>query len=284
VGGLYRNSTDTIKAGYVDARAANAPYLQTGTSALTRLAQIYGLNQVDANGNPTEAALRGENPNLDPNASFYQSPDYQFRLSQGIKGTDAGAAARGMLDSGATRKAEIAYAGNLAAGEFGSYASRLAGLAGIGQTAVNTNAAGVTNYTNAITNANNGYGTAISSAANNKSNNITGTGQQIANANSGYATQYGNAQLGLGTDLANTGTSYGNNYATGATNFGNSYATSVQNAANTQANAALYQGANTSNAINGLAGTTAQYLNSNPNLFGSSYAKTVPSDGYFGGA
>lgn len=129
--GLYGNTTDTINRGYNDARAANQPYLDIGTSALERLGQIYNVNGAGTSGG-----------NLDPNATFWQSPDYQFRMSQGIKGTDAGAAARGMLDSGATRKAEIQYAGNLASGEFNSYAQRLAGLAGIGQQAVNTNAAG----------------------------------------------------------------------------------------------------------------------------------------------
>lgn len=258
VGGLYNNSTDTINSQYGAAKAANQPYLTTGASALNQLAGIYGLNTTDANGNTVKGT--GTGGNVDPNATFYQSPDYQFQLSQGIKGTDAGAAARGMLDSGATRKAEIGYAGNLASSQFNTYAQRLASLAGVGQTAVGQNAAGTTNYVNAITGANSGYGSAITGAANNIGNTYTGTANQIANANSGYATQYGNAQLGVGSNLANSATSYGNNYAT-----------SVQNAAANQANATLAGGANASNALNGLAGTTAQYLNSNPNLFGSSY-------------
>lgn len=258
VGGLYNNSIDTINSGYASAKAANQPYLTAGASALNQLAGIYGLDTTDANGNTVKGT--GTGGNVDPNATFYQSPDYQFQLSEGIKGTDAGAAARGMLDSGATRKAEIAYAGNLASSQFNTYASRLASLAGVGQQAVNTNAAGTTNYVNAITGANSGYGSAITGAANNIGNTYTGTANNIANANSGYATQYGNAQLGVGTNLANNATSYANNYAT-----------SVQNAANTQANAGLVGAANQSNAINGLAGTTAQYLNSNPNIFGSSY-------------
>lgn len=80
-------------------------------------------------------------PAVDPYADFYKSPDYQFRLTEGLGGVDAGAAAGGYLDSGATRKAEIAYAGNLAAGEFNTYANRLANLAGVGQTTA-TNMAG----------------------------------------------------------------------------------------------------------------------------------------------
>lgn len=224
-----------IDTGYADAKAANKPYLTAGTSALTRLAQIYGLDSTDAVG----STVPGQpGANLDPNATFYQSPDYQFRLDQGIKGLDAAAGARGMRDSGATRKAAIQYAGNLASGEFGNYAARLANLAGIGQTAVANNAAGASNYVNAI-----------------------------AGANQTYSTQYGNAQLGQGTNLATAGT-----------NFGNNYAASVQNAANNQANAQLAQGANTSNAINGFAGQASNFLNNNyagKNLFSSSYSTPV---------
>ncbi len=82
-----------------------------------------------------------QQPGVDPYADFYKSPDYLFRMTEGLKGVDAGAAAGGSLDSGATRKAEITYAGNLAAGEFNNYANRLALLAGVGQTTA-TNMAG----------------------------------------------------------------------------------------------------------------------------------------------
>jgi hypothetical protein len=93
-----------------------------------------------------------------PFATFWQSPDYQFTLGQGIRGVDAGGAARGMLDSGATRKAEIAYAGNLASGNFNTYANRLQALAGIGQGAANNTAAAGQGYANS-------YGSNISNAA-----------------------------------------------------------------------------------------------------------------------
>lgn len=101
---------------YDTSRADQMPWLKTGGSALEQLAGLYGLN--------------GQQQSFD---AFKASPDYNFRMSEGIRGVDAGAAARGMLDSGATRKAEIGYAGNLASSEFGNYAQRLMGLAGIGQ-------------------------------------------------------------------------------------------------------------------------------------------------------
>lgn len=164
------NANEAQQQAFDSSTALNAPSLLTGNSALTRLAEIYGLDRFDANGNAVQGA---PGSGLDPNASFYQSPDYQFQLSQGIKGVDAGASARRMLDSGATRKAEIKYAGNLASSQFGSYADRLSKLAGIGQDAVTR---GMDNNRN-------------------------------------FATLYGNAQLGQGTNIANTATAYGNNYA-----------------------------------------------------------------------
>lgn len=230
-GQLHNDTLGTLKGLYDKSQADNQPYQTTGKSALDRLAQIYNLDRVGADGS---VGSGDPNQNLDPNGTFYQSPDYQFALNEGIKGVDTGASARGMLDSGATRKAEIKYAGNLASGQFGNYAARLAALAGVGQTA----------------------------AANSVNNNNT-YGGRVADANNSYATQYGNAQLGLGTNLANTSTTYGNNYAS-----------SVQNAANNQANATLAQGANTSNAINGLAGQAGSFLNNNyagKSIFGSSY-------------
>lgn len=175
------NANAAQTTAFTNSTALNQPSLVTGNSALTRLAQLYGLDTVDAGGN-TVAGNPGAG--LDPNATFYQSPDYQFQLSQGVKGVDAGASARHMLDSGATRKAEINYAGNLASGQYNSYAARLASLAGIGQDAVNR---GTSN-------------------------------------NQNFATLYGNAQMGQGTNLASTATNFGNNYAASVQNAANNNA------------------------------------------------------------
>src|SRR4029077_716736 len=66
------------------------------------------------------------------------SPGYQWRLGQGLRGIDAGAAAgvrQPGVRSGATIKAEEAYGQGLAATDFGNYFTRLNQLAGMGQTA-----------------------------------------------------------------------------------------------------------------------------------------------------
>lgn len=61
-------------------------------------------------------------------------PGYQFRLSEGLKSTQASAAARGGLNSGATLKALMNYGQNTANQSYGDYLNRLASAAGINQT------------------------------------------------------------------------------------------------------------------------------------------------------
>ena len=76
--------------------------------------------------------------------SDYMDPAYQFRLGEGMKALERSAAARGGLISGGALKAAQRYGQDYASQEFGNAYNRLAGLAGIGQTATNNmgNAAG----------------------------------------------------------------------------------------------------------------------------------------------
>ena len=62
-------------------------------------------------------------------------PSYQFRLGEGMKALDRQAAARGGLISGGALKAAQRYGQDFASQEFGNAYNRLAGLAGVGQTA-----------------------------------------------------------------------------------------------------------------------------------------------------
>ena len=71
-------------------------------------------------------------------------PSYSFRLGEGLKALDRTAAARGGLISGGVLKAAQRYGQDFASQEFGNAYNRLAGLAGVGQTATGaqSNAAG----------------------------------------------------------------------------------------------------------------------------------------------
>lgn len=62
-------------------------------------------------------------------------PSYQFRLGEGMKALERTASARGGLISGGALKAAQRYGQDFASQEFGNAYNRLAGLAGVGQTA-----------------------------------------------------------------------------------------------------------------------------------------------------
>lgn len=82
--------------------------------------------------------------------AFKASPDYKFRLQQGINGAETSAAASGNLFSGGTLKNLADYSGKLASGEFNNWLSGLGGLSGAGGTAAGSLATAGTNYANSL--------------------------------------------------------------------------------------------------------------------------------------
>jgi hypothetical protein len=102
---------------YEEGVARQQPFLQTGTEFFNRLAALQ-------RGGPGAAQ------------EFLQmDPGYGFRLSEGLKALERGAAARGGLVSGAALKAAQRYGQDVASQEFGQAYNRLAGLAQIGPSA-----------------------------------------------------------------------------------------------------------------------------------------------------
>lgn len=76
----------------------------------------------------------------DPLANFEASPDYNFRLTEGMKGVNQGAVVGGSLRSGAALKALNDYAQNTASSEYGNWYNRQLAGAGLGQAANAQNA------------------------------------------------------------------------------------------------------------------------------------------------
>lgn len=105
------------KQQYADAKTNLSPYMTTGTGANRRLSDVF---------------LNGDM------SQFYESPDYQFRLDQGRKAIESGAAARGGLYSGAMGKALADYGQDAASQEFGNFYNRLFGLSEQGRGAAGT--------------------------------------------------------------------------------------------------------------------------------------------------
>jgi hypothetical protein len=97
------------------------PYTQAGYPTLQAQQDLLGLNGPDA-----AATAMG---------NFQTSPGYQFQLQQGLRSVDAGAAAKGMLRSGATIKGEETYGQGLADQDFSNYYNRLMGISTLGETA-----------------------------------------------------------------------------------------------------------------------------------------------------
>jgi hypothetical protein len=118
---------------------------EAGKSATSALMRAYGLSGPTLGSAGSTPGAAGTEGGIDSGAygGFFASPGYQFRYDEGLKAIDRGAAARGILHSGGTIKAEQRYGEGLAASEYDAYTARLAQLAGLGQSATaGTTAAG----------------------------------------------------------------------------------------------------------------------------------------------
>jgi hypothetical protein len=162
------------------------PFITAGTGAVGALGNALGLNGADGNA----AAV----------SDFQASPGYQYSVDQGLRTVDSGAAARGMLRSGATLKAEQTLGNNLANQDYGNYLTRLNQLGTLGNNAA-TSLNGV-----------------ISGQSTNQQGIITGAGSQDASI-------YGNVAGGVTSAIKSiptnglfssgtTGTSFGTNGGT----------------------------------------------------------------------
>lgn len=121
VAGGQSQANAAQEAALAQARADLEPWRTAGGNALGVTADLSGANGLDA----AKAAQ----------ADFLTSPGYQWQLDQGLRAIDAGAAAKGILRSGATLKAEEAYGQGVAKQDFASYYNRLFDLSKLGETA-----------------------------------------------------------------------------------------------------------------------------------------------------
>ena len=155
-------ATELQKQMYEEGVARQQPFLAGGTEDYNRLRAL-------TSGGPGAAQQ-----------FLTMDPGYGFRLSEGMKALERGAAARGGLMSGATGKALQRYGQDMASQEFGNAYNRLAGLAAIGPSA-----AGVTNALG-------------QTYAGNVGNIMMGQGQIAANAmlSRGSAYQRGFSDIG----------------------------------------------------------------------------------------
>ena len=183
-------------------RADLAPYRDAGVPALNQESNLLGLNGPDA----ANTAM----------TTFQQSPGYQWQLQQGLRATDAGAAANGLLRSGATLKAEQTFGSGLADSDFNQYFSRLSGLSTLGANA----AAGGAQTAGQAATADLGGANAQSSIYGNTATGLAGTANTLLNNPSfqnlikgptpqqmtGFAPPMQPGQVGVGGFVAPVGT------------------------------------------------------------------------------
>jgi hypothetical protein len=165
-------TTDLQYEQYMQTREDQAPWREAGGAALSQLSG--GL------------APGGEYNRRFSMSDYQQDPGYQFRLSEGQRGIENAAAARGSRYSGATLKALARFNSDQASQEYGnaynrfqndmsSRFNRMASVAGLGQTANNQVAAAGQNYANQA-------GQAIQNAGAARASGYVGSSNAIGNA------------------------------------------------------------------------------------------------------
>lgn len=192
-----------------------APQLQLGQGAANMLAGIEGIGGVSggAGGSSTSGSAQ---PNY---AAFYNSPGYQFALSQGQSQVNKQAAASGNLYSSNTLNALGANQQGIASTQYNNYISQLMGMAGLGNSAASgvssaatATGSGVANSFGNIGNANasgilgqsNAFSSAIGSIANN--NNLMNGLNGLSNGSQGWVpgSSVGYAPGATGGDVPGT--------------------------------------------------------------------------------
>jgi hypothetical protein len=222
-------ATDESARQYDETRNDLAPWRNIGGGALNNLARVSGIESGPSGGYFNEQLYLQQNPDIagdewasknatehwekfgrhegrqnpivggtpgtaagSPDMSpFTQSPDYQFRRSEGMRGIEGSFAAGGMGQSGNALRALSEFNSNLAGGEFGNWWNRQAGLAGVGQAATTDTAQfGARHAENAGQNAMYA-GNARASGIINQQNSINNSVNQLAGAYAYFSPQWG---------------------------------------------------------------------------------------------
>ena len=154
-------------------KGAGAPLItgavQNATKAQDAYAQLIGLKPM------------GEGTN-DAFSNYLNSTGYQFQMGQGQNAIASSAAAKGLLNSGATAKALTRFGQDLGTTSFGNYLNLLGGVNTMGQNAATT-----------VANAGTGAGSAaapyVAAGGNAIANGVTGALGSFGGAASNFLTQ-----------------------------------------------------------------------------------------------
>jgi hypothetical protein len=154
--------------GLEQSRADLEPWRTAGQTAIPAVSNAAGLNGQEG----YDAAMAG----------FHTSPGYQFALDEGIRALDHGAAAKGILNSGDTIKAEMRYGKGLADQDFGTYYNRLWDLSKLGESAAAGSASTTADASKGIAQTDLSQGSATSSIYGNAAKGIGDIAGNTANS------------------------------------------------------------------------------------------------------
>lgn len=158
-----------------------APQVQLGQGAANMLGNIYGIGGV---GGPAGSSPSSNSPSGNYSA-FYNTPGYQFSLSQGQNAINRQASANGSLYSSNTLGALGSYTAGAASTQYNSYINQLLSMAGLGNAA----ASGVGT---AATATGSGVAKTLQNAGNANASGVMGTANAYNNALGASAGQFGN--------------------------------------------------------------------------------------------
>lgn len=185
-------SADLQKQMFDQQMALQEPYRQAGLTGQNRLMELMGL------GGNTGAVGYGKYSRDFGMQDFQQDPGYAFRLSEGLKGLDRQAAARGGLISGGALKAATQYGQDMGSQEYQNAFNRyqtnrtnqlqpLGNLMASGQSAASNQGSAAGAYGSA-------GGNAIMQAGQSTAAGQLGVGNTMSNALNAGASAYGNQQ------------------------------------------------------------------------------------------
>lgn len=173
-----REANKLQKEIYYDSMERMEPWRERGENALAALNSEMGLG----------ARPKGYD-------GFEASPGYQFRLQEGQNALERGMNASGLYGSGAMGRALSDYGQGTASAEYGDHMNRLASLAGLGQTAMQSMNQAGQSYAGAVGN-----------------NLMTGAGRAgsaYMNAGAAQAQGYAGMSAGFNSTLNNLSGVYG---------------------------------------------------------------------------
>lgn len=182
-------AANTQLAMYNQTRQDLAPFSQAGSSAISALSRLLGMEGPAASTNMLDG--------------LQNYPGYQFAFDQGQQAVDRSAAARGLLLSGGQLKDLTNYGQGQASQLFGNYFNQLYNLSSLGENAAaNTGNAG-TSAASGIAQSQIGAGTANASGIQSAFNNTFGPGGGLQNAFEAYQlSQLPSNNVPLGTEPA----------------------------------------------------------------------------------